>query len=125
LILLDGACILNGVRAFGHALALTSQDGLVDIEAVALDGQNPAVCGDPVTNCHRDDVSRHQVVSLDAANVPIAYDLGFVSRVFLKGGDGFFGARFLGDSDDGVENEDGEDLMITWSAHACQNAVQV
>lgn len=40
----------------------------------------------------------------------IAYDLSLVGRVFLKGGNGFFGAGFLRNSDNGVEDENSEDL---------------
>ena len=117
LILLDSARILDRARVLGHTLALTGQDRLVNAEAVALDRQDPAVCGNPVTDCNRDDVSRHQVVGLDAGNVSSANDLGLVGRVFLEGGDGLFGACFLRYSDDGVEDENGENLVELLLAH--------
>ena len=112
LILLDGALILDSPGILGHALALSGQDRLVDVEAVALDRQDPAVSGYPVANRDRDDISGNQLVGLDALDVAVAYDLGLVGRVFLEGGDGFLGAGFLRDSDDSVEDEDGEDLDV-------------
>jgi hypothetical protein len=39
-----------------------------------------------------------------------AHDLGLVGRVLLEGGDGLFGAGLLRHADDGIEDEDGEDL---------------
>jgi hypothetical protein len=48
--------------------------------------------------------------------VSVAYDLGLVGRVFLEGGDGLFGAGFLRYSDDGVEDENGENLEFLLSA---------
>lgn len=78
LVLLDSALILDGPGILGHTLALSSQDRLVDVETVTLDRQNPAIGGYPVTNRDRDDISRDQLVGLDAFDVSIAYDLGFV-----------------------------------------------
>jgi hypothetical protein len=118
LILLDSACILDGPSVLWYTLALSGQDRLVDVEAVALDCQDPAVSGDPVANCDRDDIARNQLLSLDAFDVSVAYDLGLVGRVFLEGGDGFFGAGFLRYSDDGVEDENGENLKCRLSARS-------
>ena len=78
LVLLDGALIFDGPGVLGHALALSGQDGLVDVEAVARDGQDPAISGYPVTDCDRDDISRDQLVGLDAFDMSVAYDFCFV-----------------------------------------------
>ena len=83
---------------------------MVDVEAVTLDRQNPAVSGNPVANSDGNDISRNQFICLDACNVSVAYDLGLVGGVFLEGGNSLFGAGFLRDSDDSVEDENGEDL---------------
>jgi hypothetical protein len=50
--------------------------------------------------------------------VAIAHDFGFVGRVFLEGGNGFFGARFLRYTDNGVEDENGKNLDKVLLAHA-------
>lgn len=110
LVLLDGIRILDHAGVLGHRLALARQDGLVDVEAVALDRQDPAVGGDPVADGDGDDIAGDQLVGLDARNVSVAHDLCLVGRVFLERGDGLFGAGLLRDADDGVEDEDGEDL---------------
>ena len=111
LILLDSVGIGNSAGVLGHTFTLASENGLVDVEAVALHGQNSAVSGNSITNCHRYNVTRHQIVGLDACDVSIAYDLGLVGRVFLESGDGLLGAGFLRDSNDGIEDEDGENLV--------------
>jgi hypothetical protein len=50
--------------------------------------------------------------------VSIANDLGLVGRVFLEGGDCLLGAGFLRYADNGIEDEDGEDLeeaLLAWA----------
>ena len=102
LILLDSVLILDGPGILGYTLALSSQDGLVDVEAVARNGQDPAISGYPVTDCDRDDISVDQLVGLYAFDMSVTYDFRFVGRVFLEGCNGLFGASFLRYSDDGV-----------------------
>jgi hypothetical protein len=75
-----------------------------------MNREDPAVCGDAVTDCDRDDISGNQVVGLDALDGAVANDLGLVGRVFLESGNGLLGAGFLRDTDDRVEDENGEDL---------------
>lgn len=41
----------------------------------------------------------------------VANNVGFVRGIFLEGCDGFFGAAFLGDTNNGVEDENGQDLI--------------
>lgn len=110
LVLLYGVRILDGICVLANTLTLSGQDALVDAEAVAVDGQDSAVGRNAVTHGHLDDVSRNQFVCLDALNLAIAYDLGLVGRVLLECCDCLFGGRFLRYSDDGVENEDSENL---------------
>jgi hypothetical protein len=50
--------------------------------------------------------------------VSVAYNLGLVGRVFLEGGDGFLSASFLRNSDNGIEDENGENLE-TMAVSAC------
>lgn len=38
-------------------------------------------------------------------------DVGFVGGVFLEGGDGLLGTALLGDTNDGIENENRKDLV--------------
>jgi hypothetical protein len=78
LVLLNSILILDGPGILGYTLALSSQDRLVDVEAIARDGQNPAVSGYSVTNCNRNDISRNQLISLDAFDMSVAYDFRFV-----------------------------------------------
>jgi len=40
----------------------------------------------------------------------ITDNVGLVGRVLLQGGNCLLGATFLGDADDGIEDEDGENL---------------
>ena len=109
LVLFDGIFVLDGAGILRDALALSGEDGLVDIETIAVDRQNPAVCGNSVADGDRYNIARHQIICLDTGDAAIANDLGLVGRVFLKGGNGLLGARFLRHAHDGVENEDGED----------------
>jgi hypothetical protein len=110
LVLLDSVGVLDGVRVLADTLALSGQDTLVDTEAVAVDGQNSTVGRNAIAHGHLDDVSRNQLVCLDALNLAIANDLGLVGRVLLKCRDCLFGRRFLRNTYDGVEDEDGENL---------------
>jgi hypothetical protein len=42
-------------------------------------------------------------------DLAIAHHVGLVGRVFLQRSDGLLGAALLRDSDDGIEDQDGED----------------
>jgi hypothetical protein len=48
----------------------------------------------------------------------IAEDVGFVGRVFLECGNGLFGAALLRNTDDGVEDENREDLELLGTAQS-------
>lgn len=110
LVLLDGITIGDFLYIFADTLRLAGENGLVDAERVAVDGQDAAVGRDTVADRDGNNVAGNQLVSLDALDLAIADDFGFVGAVFLKGRDGLFGGGFLGDTDDGVEDEDGENL---------------
>ena len=110
LFLLDRMFIRNCIDVLGDTLTLTGQDGLVDAEAVAVNGQQATVRGDTVTDSDLDNISGHQIFRLDALDGTITNDLGFVRRVFLEGSNGFFGAAFLGDTNDGIEDKNRKDL---------------
>ena len=110
LILLDRVCVLDWLDILGHALTLSGQNRLVDVEAVALYRQNPVIGRNTVSNFHGDDISRYQVICLYAFQEAIAEDLGFVCGVLLESSDGLFGTRLLGDTNNGVEDQDGENL---------------
>ena len=112
LALLDSVVVLDGVRVLADTLALSSQDTLVDTEAVAVDRQNSAIGRYAIAHSHLDDVSGNQLVCLDALNLAIADDLGDIGRILLKCSDCLFSRRFLRYTDDGVEDEDGEDLGV-------------
>jgi hypothetical protein len=125
LVLLDSVGVLDGVRVFADTLALSSQDTLIDAEAVAVDRQNSAVGRNAITHGDLDNVSRNQLVGLDALNLAIANDLGLVGRVFLKCSDSLFSRRFLRYTYDGVEDEDGENLGVSVRrCHQDRNATQ-
>jgi hypothetical protein len=91
LVLLDSVGVLDGVRVFADTLALSGQDTLVDTEAVAVNRQNSAIGRDAIADSDLDNVSRNQLVGLDALNLAIANDLGLVGRVFLQCSDCLFG----------------------------------
>lgn len=114
LILLDSLIIVDdrgGV--FSNALALSGQDSLINRKAVALDGNNTAVGGNSISNRNGNNVARNKVVGLDSGYVTtVADDVGFVGGVFLQSGDGLLGTAFLGYTDDGVEDEDCENLHV-------------
>lgn len=96
-----------------NALALSRQDGLVDGKRVALDRDEAAVSGDAVADSDRNDIAGHEKLGLDARDLAIvADDAGECGRVLLEGGNGLLGAALLRDTNDGVENEDGEDLRV-------------
>lgn len=42
----------------------------------------------------------------------VSHDIGFVGRVFLQSGDGLFGTAFLGDTDNGIEDQNGKNLQV-------------
>ena len=84
LILQDCLLVANYCLAvLAHALALSGKNGLVDGEAVALDCNQSAVGWDARANGNIDDVTGHQLLSLDSRDVSIAKDVGLVGRVFL------------------------------------------
>lgn len=112
LVLKDSALILdNGFVILADTLALAGQDGLVDGEAVALDCNDTAVCRDAVSDRNGDDVAGNQLLGLYSGDVAAITDnIGLVGRVLLQGGNCLLGATFLRDADDGIEDEDGENL---------------
>lgn len=112
MVLQNGAVVIDdSLGVLADTLTLSGQDGLVDGKAVALNGNNSAVGRNAVTNRYRHNIARDEVVGLDSGDVAaVADDIGFVGRIFLEGSNGFFGAAFLRDSDDGVEDENREDL---------------
>lgn len=112
LVLLDSVVVLDGVSVLADTLALSSQDTLVDTEAIAVDRQDSAVGRNAIAHSYLDDVSGNQLVCLDALDLAITDDLGHIGRVLLKCSDCLFGRRFLRHTDDGVEDEDGEDLGV-------------
>jgi hypothetical protein len=109
LILLDGILVLDSLGVFAHTLALASQDRLIDAEAVAVDAEDSAVGGDAVADSDVDNVTRDQLFGLDRLNCSIAHDLGGVCAVLLQGRNSLLGRRFLADTDDGVQDQDGKD----------------
>lgn len=80
MILQDSLLVVNdsgGILA--DTFTLSSKDGLVDVEAVALDGNHSAIGRNTVTNRHRDDITGNQVLGLDTRDVAIVTDdVGFV-----------------------------------------------
>lgn len=111
LVLEHGLGVLDdGVAILTNTLTFTGENGLVDGKAVTFDSNYTAIGGDAVANMDRYDITGDQVVGLDARHVAtVSDDVCFVGRVFLEGGDGFLGAALLRDTDDGVEDENGED----------------
>lgn len=118
LILLDGILVLDGIRTLADTLAFTGEDGLVDAEAVALNREQSAVGWDAVAHRNGNNIAGNEVVGLDALDETVANHLGLVRRVFLEGGDGLLGTAFLGDADDGIEDQDGQDLGDVVSTRA-------
>ena len=78
LFLLDRMFIRNCTGVLGDTFAFTGQDGLVNAETVAVDGQQATVGGDAVTDGHLDNISGHQVLRLDALDGAITNHLGLV-----------------------------------------------
>lgn len=109
LILLDSILVLDSLGVLAYTLALASQDRLVDAEAVAVDAEDSAVGGNAVADSDVDNVTRDQLLGLDRLNCSIAHDLGGVCAVLLQGRNGLLGRRFLADTDDGVQDQNGED----------------
>jgi hypothetical protein len=57
-----------------------------------------------------DDVSGNQLLGFELLQCTIANHLCDVGGIFLKSCNCFFGAAFLGYTDDSIEDKDGEDL---------------
>lgn len=111
LILLDGLVILDRLNVLSNTLTFTSQESLINAEAVAVNRQKTAIGGNLVTDGDVDDVTGNEVLGLDCSEVTITEDFRIIGGVFLKRSDSLLGARLLGDTDDGIEDEDGEDLF--------------
>lgn len=61
------------------ALALSSENGLVNRETVALDSNDAAISGNAISNRNSNDISGDQVVGFDTRNMTlIANDAGLV-----------------------------------------------
>jgi hypothetical protein len=108
--LLDGILVLDGVYGLANALALSGQDGLVQAERIAVNGEYAAVGGDTVAYRNMNDIARNEVVGLDFLGYAISDDLGFIGRILLERGNGLFSAALLRNTDDGIENQDGQNL---------------
>lgn len=110
LILQDSLVVAQNCPAvLANTLALASKDGLVNGEAVAFDGNQPAVCGNPGANRDIDNIAWNELLGLDAVNLPIAHNVGLVRRVLLERSNGLLSATLLRDSHDRVENQDSQD----------------
>lgn len=109
LILLDGVLVLDSIGILAHTLALTGQDRLINAEAVAVDAEDSAVGGNAVADSDVDNITGDQLFGLDRLNCSIAHDLGGVCAVLLQGRNGLLGRRFLANTNDGVQDQDGKD----------------
>ena len=109
LILLDSTLVLDSVGVLAYTLTLASQDRLVNAEAIAVDAEDSAVGGNAVADSDVDNVTGDELLSLDRLNCSIAHDLSGVRAVLLQGRNGLLGRRFLADTNDGVQDQDGED----------------
>ncbi|KAK5624687.1 hypothetical protein RRF57_000402 [Xylaria bambusicola] len=105
LLVSDNICMI-----LANTLTLACQDGLVNSEAVAFDGNNPTIGRDAVTNGDRDDISWYKLFSLDTRDMSVSNDTCDIGGVFLESGDGFLGTAFLRHANNGIENENSQDL---------------
>lgn len=107
LVLFYGTLVRNRTDILADTFALTRQNGLVNAEAVALDGNQTAVGRNLVAHGDVYDVSRHEFIGADADQVAVTNGLSFTRRVLVEGRDGLLGTALLRDTDNGIENEDG------------------
>lgn len=110
LVLLDRLVILNWTSVFPNALTFTGKDGLIDTEAVALDRQNTAISRDTIPDSNVDDVTWDKLFGANSGNMTVTNDLSLVRGVLIKCGNRLFGAAFLGDTDNCVQDKNCEDL---------------
>jgi hypothetical protein len=84
LVLLHRAGVLHGLEILADGLALAGKDGLVDPEVGRCDGQEASVGRDLVADGDGDDITRHEILGVDAGDLTITEDLGLIRRVFFE-----------------------------------------
>ena len=113
LILFDSHRVLDRACILADALALASEDRLVDTEGVAHNGNYTAVSGYPITDCYVDNIAGDKFFSTNPGNMTIPNNFCFVGGIFLKGSNRLFSTAFLGDTHNRVKNQDSKDLDQT------------
>lgn len=76
--------IFHRVHRLVYTLALSREDGLVNTEAARGNGEHPAIRRNLVANGNGNDVSRDELQGMNARNLAIPKDLGFIRRVLLQ-----------------------------------------
>lgn len=110
LVLLDSLAVLYSASLLSDTLTFTSQDSLVDTEAVAVDADQTAIGGHAVTHSNVNHITGDQFLCLNLLSLSIPNNLGFVGRVFLKCRDSLLGAAFLGNTDNRVKDKNSQNL---------------
>ena len=128
-VLLDRLDIRHDTLRFADAHTLARENCLIDAEAARRHGQEPAVCGNPVTDGHDDDVTWNDLRRQYAVDFARAEYVGFIRGVLHQGLrtrrvsaivvlvmrgnvahiNGFFRIGLLNNTDRGVCNKDEED----------------
>jgi hypothetical protein len=92
------------LRILRHGQRLTRQRGLVELEALGRD--QPRVCRDAVAFTEDDKISGNDVLGGNMGLVPVANDRGRAPQRASEPKHGALGARFLDESENGVEDDD-------------------
>jgi hypothetical protein len=128
-VLLDRLDVRHDILRFADAHTLARKDCLINAEAARRHGQEPAVCGDPVTDRHDDDVTWNNPRRWYAVGFAGAEHPGFIGGILHQGLimrrvsaivilvtrenaahiNGFFRIALLNNTDRGVCNKDEED----------------
>jgi hypothetical protein len=113
LVLQDSLGVLDNRRVIlANTFTFSSKNSLINGKAIALDSNDSAIRRNTVSHSNSDNITRNQLVGLYSGNVStIANYVGLVGRVFLEGSNGLLSTAFLRNSDDGVKDENGENLV--------------
>ena len=84
MVLLHRGCLCDDLNRLVYTDTFTSENGLVNAEAARGDREQTAVSRNLVSHSHRDDIARNEFGRMDAGELAVAVDLGFVWRVFLE-----------------------------------------
>ena len=85
----------------------TCQRSFLDLQIDRF--QQAQICRDVVARFEEDDITWHEFPRRDSCSFSIAHHMRFRRSQFLQGCQGFFGAAFLDNSKDCIQDDNGQD----------------